>query len=124
MAGELGFEPRSSVLETDSLTVELTPPWSSFQRLPEARGWRRLLGFLVRRVLTARVAELLELQTTGRGLLVLGRRVVAVLAIGALKGDDFAHVVTPIVAGHFDRQAACLSGKFLHHPPSTPRRRA
>ena len=25
MAGELGFEPRSSVLETDSLTVELTP---------------------------------------------------------------------------------------------------
>jgi hypothetical protein len=26
MAGELGFEPRSSVLETDSLTVELTPP--------------------------------------------------------------------------------------------------
>src|SRR3984957_15539752 len=27
LAGELGFEPRSSVLETDSLTVELTPPW-------------------------------------------------------------------------------------------------
>jgi hypothetical protein len=26
LAGELGFEPRSSVLETDSLTVELTPP--------------------------------------------------------------------------------------------------
>jgi hypothetical protein len=25
MAGALGFEPRSSVLETDSLTVELTP---------------------------------------------------------------------------------------------------
>jgi hypothetical protein len=28
LAGELGFEPRSSVLETDSLTVELTPPSS------------------------------------------------------------------------------------------------
>src|SRR6201996_1284815 len=27
MAGALGFEPRSSVLETDSLTVELTPLW-------------------------------------------------------------------------------------------------
>jgi hypothetical protein len=26
LAGELGFEPRSSVLETDSLTIELTPP--------------------------------------------------------------------------------------------------
>ena len=25
LAGALGFEPRSSVLETDSLTVELTP---------------------------------------------------------------------------------------------------
>ncbi len=30
LAGELGFEPRSSVLETDSLTVELTPPRSSY----------------------------------------------------------------------------------------------
>src|SRR5580698_8427015 len=29
LAGELGFEPRSSVLETDSLTVELTPPAAS-----------------------------------------------------------------------------------------------
>jgi hypothetical protein len=28
LAGELGFEPRSSVLETDSLTIELTPPRS------------------------------------------------------------------------------------------------
>ena len=32
MAGELGFEPRSSVLETDSLTVELTPPQPSQTR--------------------------------------------------------------------------------------------
>ena len=26
LAGELGFEPRRSVLETDSLAIELTPP--------------------------------------------------------------------------------------------------
>ena len=51
----------------------------------------RLLGLFVRCVLAARVAELLHLQTAGRRLLVLGRRVVAVLAIGALHRDDFAH---------------------------------
>src|SRR5277367_5301710 len=31
LAGALGFEPRSSVLETDSLTIELTP---LFHQLP------------------------------------------------------------------------------------------
>jgi hypothetical protein len=45
----------------------------------------------VRRVLAARVAELGHFQTASGGLLVLGRRVVAVLALGALHGDDFAH---------------------------------
>ena len=41
LAGELGFEPRSSVLETDSLTVELTPPVKLLALascLPEANG--------------------------------------------------------------------------------------
>jgi hypothetical protein len=36
LAGELGFEPRSSVLETDSLTVELTPLHLQGSR-PESR---------------------------------------------------------------------------------------
>jgi hypothetical protein len=52
---------------------------------------RKLLGLFVRRVLAARVAKLFELKTARGGLLVLGRRVVAVLTIGALEGDDFAH---------------------------------
>ena len=44
LAGELGFEPRSPVLETGSLTVELTPPetsWllaSSLAKSREANG--------------------------------------------------------------------------------------
>jgi hypothetical protein len=42
-------------------------------------------------VLAARVAELLELETAGRRLLVLRRRVIAVLAIRALEGNDLAH---------------------------------
>ena len=84
MAGELGFEPRSSVLETDSLTVELTPP------KPRANT-PRLLRLFVSCVLAARVAELRELQPTRRRLLVLGRRVVPVLALRALQGDNLAH---------------------------------
>jgi hypothetical protein len=74
MAGALGFEPRSSVLETDSLTVELTPLWGEgsgprFQgpdsenarRLLDPGPWTlgpRLLRFLVVRMLAAGVAEL------------------------------------------------------------------
>jgi hypothetical protein len=45
----------------------------------------------MRSVLAARIAELLELETAGCRLLVLRRRVVAVLAIGALEGNDLAH---------------------------------
>jgi hypothetical protein len=43
------------------------------------------------RVLAARIAELGELETACGGLLVLGGGVVPVLAVRALKGDDFAH---------------------------------
>lgn len=50
-----------------------------------------LLGFLVVRVLAAGVAELRKLEPAGGGFLVFGRRVVAVLADGALESDDFAH---------------------------------
>src|SRR6201995_4945654 len=103
MAGALGFEPRSSVLETDSLTVELTPLWcvrsghraKSDGKYAPARAplpGRLLLGFLMCRVLAAAVAELLELETAGGRLLVLRRRVVPLLAIRALQCDDFAHL--------------------------------
>ena len=96
MAGELGFEPRSSVLETDSLTVELTPP---VERLyPSKLRAKRpcldggiLLGLFMSRVLAAGVAELRELQTARGRLLVLRGGVVPVLAIRALEGDDLAH---------------------------------
>ena len=58
-------------------------------------------------VLAAGVAELRKLQTAGRDLLVLGRRIVPVLAHRALEGDDLAHFFTPIVASHLGWQAAC-----------------
>jgi hypothetical protein len=44
----------------------------------------RSLHFFVRGVLAALATELVEFQTLGRGLLVLGRRVVPVFAITAL----------------------------------------
>jgi len=44
----------------------------------------------MRFVRTAIRAELLELEATSGGLLVLGVRVIAVLTLRALKGDDFS----------------------------------
>jgi hypothetical protein len=46
-----------------------------------------LLRFLVRARSAALVTELLELKTVRRLLLVLGRHVVAILALGALQRD-------------------------------------
>jgi hypothetical protein len=44
----------------------------------------QLLHFLVRRVLAATIAKLLELQPLGRGFAVLGRRVVPLFAVTTL----------------------------------------
>jgi hypothetical protein len=52
---------------------------------------RSLLRFFVRRVLAAAFTELRELQTAGGRLFVLRRRVIALLALGALQCDYFAH---------------------------------
>jgi hypothetical protein len=46
----------------------------------------------MRGVLAALSTELREFQTLGRGLLVLGRRVVPVFAITALQCDYFSHI--------------------------------
>jgi hypothetical protein len=46
----------------------------------------------MRRVLAAAFAELLELKTTGGRLLVLGRRVVPLFAVTALKSNNVSHI--------------------------------
>ena len=109
LAGELGFEPRSSVLETDSLTVELTPLWERSGPSFAAQALPCLLRFLVIGVLAARVAELGELETARGGLLVLGGGVVPVLANRALQGDDLAHDVL-LKFGQPHRLASSLAG--------------
>src|SRR5581483_10953810 len=50
-----------------------------------------LFHFFMRRVLPALATELAEFQTLGRGLLVLGRRVVPVLTLTALQCNNFTH---------------------------------
>jgi hypothetical protein len=51
----------------------------------------------VRLVLAATLAELLQLKTARNGLLVLRRRIVPFLALGAFQRNDFPHVRFPFV---------------------------
>jgi hypothetical protein len=53
-------------------------------------------------VLAAGIAELRELQTAGGRLLVLRRRVIPVLALGALQCNNFAHlsILTDFAENH------------------------
>ena len=57
----------------------------------------KLLHFLVRRMLPARIAKLPRLHPLGVFFLVLRRRVVAVLAIPALQRNNLAHRLLPLV---------------------------
>jgi hypothetical protein len=52
--------------------------------------WTLLLHFLMRRVLAATIAELLELQPFRRRLPVLGRRIIPLFAITALQRNNFS----------------------------------
>ena len=54
----------------------------------------QLLRFLVRLVLPAALTKLLELETACGRLFVLRRRVVPLLALGALQCDNFPHFQT------------------------------
>jgi hypothetical protein len=54
-----------------------------------------LLAFLMRSVAATEAAKLLELQLLRGILLVLGGRIIALLALGAGKRDDVSHCVVP-----------------------------
>jgi hypothetical protein len=85
LAGAEGFEPPSSVLETDSLTVELTP------LLPLS------FHFFVRRMLPAALAEFLQFQPVRSRLPILGARIVPLFAITALHRNNFSgHCSLPV----------------------------
>ena len=87
MAGALGFEPRLSVLETDVLPLTPCPFASQFRVPPD------LLHFLVRRVLPAELTKLIAFQPIRIVLLVLHRRIIALLAGRAGQVDDFSHLM-------------------------------
>ena len=78
----------------------------------------------MRRVLPARVAKLGELQPSRGRLLVLGRRIVSVLTIWTLQGNDLAHDTSSLVwpATSAGKQLVLQPESSLQ-PPDTPRRR-
>src|SRR5260370_14586894 len=71
---------------------------------------RTLLRFLVRVVLAAPLAVFLDLHPVGMRPPILGRRVVASLAIGAREGDDVAHDLVRDLRDHAG----------AHRPPPPP----
>src|SRR5205814_3878601 len=87
LAGAEGFEPPSSVLETDSLTVELTPLCScsadALVRVP-------LFNLFMRRMLPAPAAELFQFNPVRRRFAVLRSRIVPLFAITALHCNDLS----------------------------------
>jgi hypothetical protein len=99
LAGAEGFEPPSSVLETDSLTVELTPLFplqigdfrlQNEKNLKSSIANLQLLYFLMRRMLAADAAEFLQLQPLCHSLAILGGRIVPLFAITALHRNNFS----------------------------------
>jgi hypothetical protein len=81
LAGEEGFEPPLSVLETDGLPLNLLP---------------YLLDLFMCRVFPARVAKFLGFQTVRMQFPVLHGRVISVLTVIALQRDDFSHVLSSL----------------------------
>jgi hypothetical protein len=99
-------------LETDVLTVDTIPLHKKAEGgglkdegqasvkdfHPSAFIRHPLFSFLMASVFATATTELAELQTLGRGLLVLGRRVVATLAITTLKHNIIArHNLTSLL---------------------------
>src|SRR6266446_887999 len=92
LAGEEGFEPPHPVLETGGLPLNLLPFTLSNRR------WRLRrvdslpsFHFTVGGMFSTRIAKFLCLHPVGMLLFVLGGRVIPVLTIVALQGNDFAH---------------------------------
>ena len=71
------------------------------------------------RVLAAGIAELRELKPARGRLLVLGRRVVPVLARRTLQGNNFAHsfILLSWPATSAGKQLVCMDG-YLKSPPT------
>ena len=74
-------------METDSLTVELTPLFSCSA---DALVRVSLFNLFMRRMLAAPAAELAQLQPIGLRLTVLGRRIIPLFAITALHRNDLS----------------------------------
>ena len=89
--GRRDSNPQPADLESAALPLELLPyptPW------PTAK--RGLLAFFVNGVLTAELAELLELKLVGSLLLVLRRLIIFTFALSAVQTDADSHKTSRI----------------------------
>ena len=82
-------------METGALAVRAT----GLQQIANQVAY--LFRFLMRRVLLAETTILAELQFLRSCLFVLGRRVIALLALGAAQRDDISHCLTPFTLLYF-----------------------
>ena len=85
MAGVPGLEPGPKVLETSMLTIDTIPLLTISDLRSEIEACLFILA--MQTVASATATELVELQPVRRVLLVLGRHVVALFALRALKND-------------------------------------
>jgi hypothetical protein len=90
MAGEAGLEPATCGFgDRCSSLLSYSPFQCSFRSLSRDRP--SSLHFFMKRVLTAELAVLVDLEPLGLQLLIPGAGVIALLAGRALQGDQFTH---------------------------------
>src|SRR6056297_3012689 len=87
--------PQHPVLETGALAIRATGLQATYPCDRIARPPNALFRFAVRCMLLTKTAVFAELQLVRCVLLVLGRRIVALLALGASQRHDIAHDSNP-----------------------------
>ena len=97
MAGAVGLELTTCGFgDRCSSQLSYTPAGSGFfTQQPGLRQATRLLGLLVHRMFTLKLAVFLFLDTAGSIAFLLGRRIVPALALRAFQCNDFTHLDSP-----------------------------
>ncbi len=114
MAGAEGFEPPKAVLETAGLPLAYAPT---------SRDNSSLLNFFVRLMLAAVRTEFTELDSFRRGLLVLCLGIIAVLALTALKSNNFAHSLYLVSTYYYTITSDTVPAPTVRPPSRIAKRR-
>ena len=110
--------PQHPVLETGALAIRATGLQATYPCDRIARPPNALFRFAVRCMLLTKTAVFAELQLVRCVLLVLGRRIVALLALGASQRHDIAHDSNPRRPGR--RRLYIISANYSMISLTTP----